>query len=127
MARIAVTNRARDTLITYRDIALFLDTSDVKVEEKVMSGTLLNIQCILWKDGGTQPSTMTQLWENNKALSTQAIFYVANTLNLDRVDSTTNNLINDEIVYEMNHIWTADMKSSEAMIFAVMTIHRIHS
>ena len=47
MARIAVTNRARDTLITYRDIALFLDTSDVKVEEKVMSGTLLNIQCIL--------------------------------------------------------------------------------
>ena len=27
---------------------------------------------------------------------------------------------NDEMVYEMNHIWTADMKSSEAMIFAVM-------
>ena len=26
----------------------------------------------------------------------------------------------DEMVYEMNHIWTADMKSSEAMIFAVM-------
>ena len=26
----------------------------------------------------------------------------------------------DEIVYEMNHISTADMKSSEAMIFAVM-------
>ena len=24
------------------------------------------------------------------------------------------------MVYEMNHIWTADMKSSEAMIFAVM-------
>ena len=29
-------------------------------------------------------------------------------------------LFNDEMVYEMNHIWTADMKSSEAMIFAVM-------
>ena len=28
--------------------------------------------------------------------------------------------INDEMVYEMNHIWTADMKSREAMIFAVM-------
>ena len=27
---------------------------------------------------------------------------------------------NDEMVYEMNHIWTADMKSNEAMIFAVM-------
>ena len=26
----------------------------------------------------------------------------------------------DEMVYEMNHIWTADMKSREAMIFAVM-------
>ena len=26
----------------------------------------------------------------------------------------------DEMVYEMNHIWTADMKSSEVMIFAVM-------
>ena len=26
----------------------------------------------------------------------------------------------DEMVYEMNHIWTADMKSSEAMIFALM-------
>ena len=24
-------------------------------------------------------------------------------------------------IYEMNHIWTADMKSSEAMIFAVMS------
>ena len=28
--------------------------------------------------------------------------------------------INDETVYEMNHMWTADMKSSEGMIFAVM-------
>ena len=28
---------------------------------------------------------------------------------------------NDEMVYEMNHIRTADMKSSEAMIFAVMS------
>ena len=27
---------------------------------------------------------------------------------------------NDEMVYEMNHTCTADMKSSEAMIFAVM-------
>ena len=27
---------------------------------------------------------------------------------------------NDEMIYEMDHIWTADMKSSEAMILAVM-------
>ena len=26
----------------------------------------------------------------------------------------------DEMIYEMDHIWTADMKSSEAMILAVM-------
>ena len=31
------------------------------------------------------------------------------------------NWINDEMVYEMNHIWIADMKSSGAMIFAVMS------
>ena len=29
--------------------------------------------------------------------------------------------LRDEMVYEMNHIRTADMKSSEAMIFAVMS------
>ena len=28
--------------------------------------------------------------------------------------------IYDEIIYEMDHIWTADTKSSEAMILAVM-------
>ena len=28
--------------------------------------------------------------------------------------------INDEMIYEMDHIWTVDMKSSEAMILAVM-------
>ena len=28
--------------------------------------------------------------------------------------------INDEMIYEMDHILTADMKSSEAMILAVM-------
>ena len=28
--------------------------------------------------------------------------------------------INDEMIYEMDHLWTADMKSSEAMILAVM-------
>ena len=29
-------------------------------------------------------------------------------------------LSTDEMVYEMDHIWTADMKSSEAMIFAMI-------
>ena len=28
--------------------------------------------------------------------------------------------MNDEMIYEMDHIGTADMKSSEAMILAVM-------
>ena len=28
--------------------------------------------------------------------------------------------LNDEMIYEMDHIWTADMKPSEAMILAVM-------
>ena len=34
--------------------------------------------------------------------------------------SATNNINDEMVIYEMNHIWTADMKSSEAMIFAVM-------
>ena len=29
---------------------------------------------------------------------------------------------NDEMIYEMDHIWTADMKSSEAMTLAVMNV-----
>ena len=31
-----------------------------------------------------------------------------------------NTTVNDEMIYEMDHIWTADMKSSEAVIFTVM-------
>ena len=45
-------------------------------------------------------------------------------INKDEEYSKTDfcNLISfDEMVYEMNHIWTADMKLSEVMIFAVMS------
>ena len=31
---------------------------------------------------------------------------------------------NDEMIYEMDHIWIEDMKSSEAMIIAVRVSHR---
>ena len=31
-----------------------------------------------------------------------------------------NTAVNDEMIYEMDHLRTADMKQSEAVIFAVM-------